>query len=186
MPGAGTIGSVSARTLVVVSGLAASGKSTVARALARGLDLPLLDKDDVLEALFDSLGCADLATRERLSRAADDVLLTVAAASPAAVAVNWWHFDTAPARLTAAADALVEVWCACPPEVAAERYAARRRHPGHLDHLRVPDAATMAAADRGPLGVGPLVRVDTDGPVDETTLVAQVRAHLGGRGLSRG
>ena len=45
-----------ARLLVVVSGLPASGKTTVGRVLSEGLSLPLIDKDAILEALFDSLG----------------------------------------------------------------------------------------------------------------------------------
>ena len=46
-----------ARPLVVVSGLPVSGKSTVAAILNDALSLPLLDKDSILEALFDTLGC---------------------------------------------------------------------------------------------------------------------------------
>lgn len=48
---------VSDRLLVVVSGLAASGKTTVGRLLSEQLSMPLIDKDVILEALFDSLGC---------------------------------------------------------------------------------------------------------------------------------
>ena len=40
---------------VVVSGLPASGKSTLSRRLATALSLPMLDKDDILEGLFESL-----------------------------------------------------------------------------------------------------------------------------------
>ncbi len=36
---------------VVVTGLPASGKSTIARQLCAALALPLLDKDELLEAL---------------------------------------------------------------------------------------------------------------------------------------
>ncbi|GAB3030212.1 hypothetical protein GCM10011376_39850 [Nocardioides flavus (ex Wang et al. 2016)] len=50
---------MTARLLIVVSGLAASGKTSVGRGLSDGVALPLLDKDDILEALFDSLGCDD-------------------------------------------------------------------------------------------------------------------------------
>ena len=51
---AGTMSTMGARLLVVVSGLPASGKTTVGRALSHGLSLPLIDKDDILEAMFDS------------------------------------------------------------------------------------------------------------------------------------
>jgi cytidylate kinase len=67
--------------LTVVSGLAASGKTTVGRLLSERLSLPLIDKDVILEALFDSLGCDDRYQRYRLSRASDDVLYALAESS---------------------------------------------------------------------------------------------------------
>jgi len=44
------------KRFIVVSGLPASGKSTLARRLAPALGLPLLDKDEILERLFDLSG----------------------------------------------------------------------------------------------------------------------------------
>lgn len=127
------------RLLVVVSGLAASGKSTVGRVLSERLGMPLIDKDDILEALFDSLGCEDRDRRSRLSRASDEVLYRLAASSNAAVLVNWWNHDTAPQRLRSISAAHVEVFCDCSIDEAATRFASRERHPGHLDHLRTPE-----------------------------------------------
>jgi shikimate kinase len=173
-----------ARLLVVVSGLPASGKTTVGRALSRGLSLPLIDKDDILEALFDSLGCDDRDQRERLSRASDEVLLTLAATTRAAVLVNWWNHDTAPPRLREVADSVVEVFCDCPLDVAAARFRTRERHPGHLDRLRTTEeheegVRTLRASYRGPLSLGgPLITVDTGGPVDVEALVEEVRASI--------
>ena len=46
---------------MVLSGLPGSGKTTVARPLGEALGLPLLDKDHILEGLFESLG---VSTRE--------------------------------------------------------------------------------------------------------------------------
>ncbi|WP_159081454.1 AAA family ATPase [Nocardioides sediminis] len=175
---------VSARLLVVVSGLPASGKTTVGRALADHLSLPLLDKDQILEALFDGLGCEDQQQRHRLSRASDEVLLRLAASTEAAIVVNWWDHDTAPGRLLAIADEVVEVFCDCPVEVAVARFAARRRHPGHLDHLRTPAdhervAARLRESYRGPLMLGDtVVTIDTGGPVDLGAVVETVRAAL--------
>ncbi|MER6099393.1 AAA family ATPase [Streptomyces sp. NPDC001728] len=47
----------------VVSGPPASGKSTLAHALTARLGLPLVDKDVILESLYDSLGVGDQARR---------------------------------------------------------------------------------------------------------------------------
>lgn len=174
--------------LVVVSGLAASGKTTLARGLAGHLGLPVIDKDVILEVLFDALGCADRETRHRLSRASDEVLLRVASSSGGAILVNWWDHETAPTRLRAISTALVEVFCDVPVEVAAARFAARQRHPGHLDHLRTPDEhregiRRMRDSFRGPLRVGEhLIVVDTRAAVDHEAVAARVRSALAALG----
>ena len=173
-----------ARLLVVVSGLPASGKTTVGRQLSEALCLPLLDKDVVLEGLFDSLGCGDRVQRERLSRASDEIVLRLAGASTAAVVVNWWNQDTAPARLVEAADTLVEVFCDCPFDLAAARFGARERHPGHLDSQRTPeerDQGLQRLRDtyRGALRLGgPLITADTGRALDVEALVEAVRAAI--------
>ena len=119
---------------IVVSGLPASGKSTIGAALSTGLGLPLLDKDDILEALFDELGVGDAAWRTRLSRAADRILETLARRSRGAVVVSWWRHPSAstqsgtpPQWLMSLQPVPVEVHCRCAAEVAVERFFARRR-----------------------------------------------------------
>lgn len=57
--------------LVVVSGLAASGKTSVAEPLARAFGLRLLSKDGIKESLFASLGYGGWEWSKSLSRAAD-------------------------------------------------------------------------------------------------------------------
>ena len=55
-----------APVFIVVSGLPGGGKSTVGAALAAARRLPLLDKDLILEQMFDTLGVGDAAHRSRL------------------------------------------------------------------------------------------------------------------------
>src|SRR5437762_2532008 len=64
--------------LVVVTGAPGSGKTTVARALAAELKLPLLAKDDVKEPLFDTLGVGDRDWSRKLGRATYEVLFALA------------------------------------------------------------------------------------------------------------
>ena len=133
--------------------------------------------------MFDSLGCEDRDQRERLSRASDEVLFRLAGASAAAVVVNWWDQDSAPARLNGIADSFVEVFCDCPLDLATARFAARERHPGHLDALRTAEDREQGLERlrdyRGPLRLdGPLVTAATGRPVDLEVLVAAVRSTI--------
>ena len=58
------------RRFVVVSGIPGCGKTTVARRLSPLLHLPVIDKDDILDALFASKGVGDSDWRKTLSREA--------------------------------------------------------------------------------------------------------------------
>jgi hypothetical protein len=164
------------RRFVVVSGLPGSGKTTVGRQLARALGLPLLDKDEILEALFDSLGVGDAEWRNRLSRSADEVLRRLAEQSAGAVLISFWRHPQVTGEsgtptdwLRSLSGKLVEAHCACSPAIAAERFLARKRHGGHLDRDKRKEdlvAAFEQLAAHGPLGLGPLVNIDTGQAVD--------------------
>jgi Transposase, Mutator family len=60
-------------------------QDTLAKPLARQLGLPLLGKDTIKEALFDTLGTGDRAWSRRLGAASYTVLLALAGELPAAV-----------------------------------------------------------------------------------------------------
>jgi cytidylate kinase len=178
----------SLRRFVVLSGLPASGKTTLGRRLAHALGLPLLDKDEILEALFDDLGVGDAEWRNRLSRSADVVLQRLADQSAGAVLASFWRHPQVTAEsgtptgwLSALPGKIVEVQCVCSPVVAAERFSTRKRHEGHLDRHRgrdelVADFVRLAAL--GPLGLGPRVLVDTGQAVDFDGVLCQVNEHF--------
>jgi AAA domain len=172
------------RGCVVVSGLPASGKSTVARALANALRLELLDKDDFLEALFDTRGVGDVGWRRQLSTAADAQFRRRAELSQGAVLTSWWKHPRSPSASGTPTDWLaslrgprVEVHCRCSAAVAALRFLARARHPGHLDR-RWTHAELLAAFEQqasfGPLCIGASLLVNTEVACDTGPLVARV------------
>jgi hypothetical protein len=82
-------------------------------------------------------------------------------------------------RLRALGTPLVEVFCRCPAPEVERRFAvrARRRHPGHVDHLLSPEITAALAAGLGPLALGgPVLEVDTSRPVDVAAVAEWVRA----------
>jgi predicted kinase len=159
---------------VLVGGWPASGKTTLARALAGELGLAFLSKDEVKEALMDALGApADLEESRRLGRAAVHVVLRVARGCDGAVIDSTWFDYTQP--LVADLDGpVVEVRCRAARDVVRERYRARRRDERHLDERRSEDE--LWGSEVPPLGAGPLVDVDTSGPVDVPALAERIRA----------
>ena len=162
-----------ALTFVVVSGLPGAGKTTLGRPLAAALDVPLLAKDTVKEALFDGLGTGDRAWSQRLGAASMEIVFALAAEAPRAVLESFWRRPQALERLRGLGHPLLEVHCACPAEVATARYHGRVRHPGH-DGVGDDEIAGWAA-EAGPLGLGPVLEVDTTGPVDVDAVAGWVR-----------
>lgn len=67
----------------------------------------------------------------------------------------------------------VEIRCTAALEVVRERFISRRRDSRHLDRERAEDE--LWAEPVAPLGVGPLIEVDTNRPVDISSLAQGVR-----------
>lgn len=169
---------------IIVTGIPASGKSTVGHAVAAALELPMLDKDKILEDLFNSQGVGNAEWRRRLSRAADEALKEMALHSGGAVITSWWRHPTSQVDsgtpvewLSSLPGVVVELHCVCRPQVAAERFLSRKRHEGHLDRLKT-YAEVLAGFEQhaalGPLGVGQIVEVNTERSVELETLLVQI------------
>lgn len=170
---------------IVMSGLPASGKTTLGRAIAEAMDIPYLDKDEFLERLYETEGIGDRAYRRQLSQRSDAAFQDAAEALDAAVLISHWRprggpddTGTPTAWLGETFDNIIEVHCVCSPEIAARRFVARRRHPGHLDAARNPDdtlARMRSLAPGYPLGFGSLIHSPVDAAIDVPGIVAQVK-----------
>ncbi len=161
------------RPFVVVSGLPGSGKSTLAQRIAPQLGLALIDKDDILERLFEEKGTGDADWRRKLSRESDLILQREASESNGAVLVSHWRLPGMPSDsgtptewLAALSGDIVNVHCQCDPEIAAQRFARRVRHAGHRDCEKPwPEIlrGIREIASLGMLDIRPRVIVDTSG-----------------------
>ena len=55
--------------LIIIAGMPAAGKSTLAKKIAKTFGYPILEKDGIKEELFDHIGYADRAEKRKLDAA---------------------------------------------------------------------------------------------------------------------
>ena len=126
------------------------------------------------------MGTGDEDWSRRVGAAAFEVLFALARDVPAAVLETHWT-EVAQPGLRALDVPMVEIHCSCPPDVLRARLEDRlsERHPIHRDVIR-PDAIDEFVTDPAgaPVGVGPLLELDTTDPVDLDAVAAWVRERL--------
>ena len=128
--------------LIILAGMPATGKSTVAAGLSKAFGYPILEKDNIKEGLFDTLGFENYAQKRKLDHAANEVLLRVLAATLKAggslIVDN--NFDTASTEklcslIETYQPTCVTVFLDGDPQALYERYVERdnlhKRHRGH-------------------------------------------------------
>jgi predicted kinase len=160
--------------VILVTGLPASGKTTVAHQVARHLGLPVFGKDDFKEILFDTLGWKDRQWSRRLSQSCHRLLecvveTEVVAGRSLIVESNF------PAHAAQQLNRLrelvpyhaVQLQCVAKGEVLLDRFQrrshSRDRHPGHVDSVLENELRPSLLRGRpDPLNIpGPVLEVDT-------------------------
>jgi glucokinase len=174
------------RRFVIVSGLPGSGKSTLGARLAEALALPVIDKDTILEELFEARGIGDASWRRVLSRESDELLRQQAEQSQGAVLVSHWRVPGMPENSGTLADWLptlagrvVSVHCECDSDTAAMRFLQRKRHPGHGDAARSRSeiiAGVHELALLGRIALQPQLVINTSAPCALEGLVNDLNA----------
>jgi len=171
------------RRAVLVNGVPASGKSSVARLLTdalllEGIPAVPLALDVVKEALYEHVGIGDRAHNRMLGRASYHAVFASVAAFPDTIVpvIDAWHGFQPVAVLRdhlsrARIDRVVEVWCDVAPSTAAARFRDRAasRHAGHPPAAYAEELFALART-AAPLALGPVVRIDTERPVSASAL----------------
>lgn len=176
------------KTVILVNGVPASGKSTVARQVSQTLHAPLLALDTVKEAFFEHLGTGDRLYNRTLGRGSYQAIFALIGAFPegsVAVVDAWFGFQPLEVLqghlVRGGVTHTAEVWCHAPPQEIGRRYEARlgERSSGHLGADYVPELIELAGRAK-PLSIGPLYEVDTTRPLDAGALADWLRTAVPG------
>ena len=184
---AGVIGAATAalsrpagKRVVMVNGVPASGKSTVAAALSQATGWPVLSLDTIKNPFLAILPPGDRLFNRTLGRASYATIFDlIAAAPPGSVFIVDAGFGFQPVEVLrdglarAGVSGLAEVWCHAPPAIVGQRYGARldARPAGHPGADYIPELQALAARAQ-PMDLGPRVEVDTTRALPLSELLA--------------
>ena len=175
--------------LVVVTGPPGAGKTTIARAVADQLGVPLVAKDAFKELLWERLGAEDLEASRRLGRAAFDALFLLAGEllRNGISVVAEGNFSVVGPFQTLPPARVLQLHVSADVETLLGRYRMRtERHPAHPDVDYEPEIAErMWRDDWKPLDVrGELLEIDTTEFPDVAGLAERVASWAAARSPS--
>lgn len=156
------------KTVILVNGVPASGKSTTAIKIATHFRCPYLSIDTVKEPFMSLYAEIDRPLNRQLGRAAYQVIWDTIAQAPqqCIYVVDAWFGFRPKAELQnyireAKVEHVIEVWNHVSPDVVVERYKQRLpfRKKGHPGAEYLPELASLAQQAK-PMNVGELVWVE--------------------------
>ena len=179
--------------LIIVTGLPCSGKTNLGRQISRLHKIPFISKDGFKEKLFDTLGWSDRVWSKKLSGASYEMMFyaleeLLEVGQPCVLEANFdpkVHSEPLNKITQKFQTRVVQVHCVTQPEILLERFKSRwnsgKRHPGHADHVTMPEMESLVKQKILPLELpGPVFELDTTNlaKLETSDLFAAIRAEL--------
>ena len=179
--------------LTIVTGLPCSGKTSLGRQISRLHKIPFISKDGFKERLFDTLGWSDRAWSKKLSGASYEMMFytleeLLEAGHSCVLEANFdpqVHSEPLTKITQKFQTRVVQIHCMTEPEVLLERFRKRwksgKRHPGHADHVTMPEMESLVKQKILPLELpGPVFELNTTdlANLETSALFAAIEAEL--------
>lgn len=158
--------------LIIISGLSASGKTTLGKKLSEKYEMPLISKDGIKETIFDNMGWSDREWSKKVGRASSKLIFYflntfLISKKPLIIESNFLaDLDSKPIRelTNKFGYKTLQVLCQCDGEILYKRFlersAGQKRHPGHNDLTNVEEFKSVLLKGKTEL-------LDVDGEVIE-------------------
>ncbi|MBD3290863.1 AAA family ATPase [candidate division KSB1 bacterium] len=150
---------INAMLIIIITGLPATGKTTLGRKIADRFGLPFFSKDEIKEQLFDTIGTGDREWSRKLSRASNALLMIILQQMIEAGRFCIVESNFPPEEYDEKFRLLVQntpfrilqIICKTERPVLQKRLEDRARsgsrHPGHLDGILLKEFADKSDAD---------------------------------------
>jgi predicted kinase len=141
--------------VIVISGLPCTGKTALGTRIAREFSIPFFSKDGFKERLFDELGWSDRAWSKKLGLASYKLLFyaletQLEVGRSCIIEANFYpefHTQILNDFKRQYEFEFFQIHCHALPKILLERFQTRwasgTRHPGHADHVTLPEMETL-------------------------------------------
>lgn len=165
--------------LIIINGMPATGKTTVAKSISEQLNIPTIAKDTIKEFLFDTLGVKDREWPRMLGMISSDFLYVIAgtllADGQSIIIESAFEKQFAKPQIDGLiskyAPEVTEIYCGTEQTVRRQRFMERNqsgnRHVGHMDHVNyLSESEDEPTGKFAPLElqVGKYIHIDTTAP----------------------
>lgn len=132
-------------TLIVITGLPGTGKTTLGKKLATEFNLPFISKDEIKESLFDNLGWQDLKWSKKIGGASLELMYlfaeTILKTKKSLIIETNFNPQFANLKLLTLKKkyslSIIQIRCITDGQILFDRFSLRahsnKRHPGHID-----------------------------------------------------